>query len=63
IAAQITATERELRDAAAWLGDPELYRDPERVKATRRQYEEAETRVADLYETLGRMEDETSETR
>jgi ATP-binding cassette subfamily F protein 3 len=56
VAAQITAAERERDEAGTWLGDPDLYRDPERAKAMRLRYEEAERRLEDLYETLGKVE-------
>ncbi len=56
VAAQIAAAERERDEAGAWLGDPDLYRDPGRAKAMRLRYEEAERRLAGLYETLGKVE-------
>jgi len=60
VAAQIAAAERERDEVGAWLGDPELYRDPERAKAMRRRYEEAERRLQELYETLEKVEDQVS---
>jgi hypothetical protein len=39
------------------LGDPELYRDPERAKATRLKYEEAERRLEALYAMLEEAEE------
>ncbi|MDR7544186.1 MAG: ABC-F family ATP-binding cassette domain-containing protein [Armatimonadota bacterium] len=61
VAAQLEAAEQDLKDAASWLGDPELYRDPERAKAMRARYEAAERRIAELYEELGRLEGERSQ--
>jgi ATP-binding cassette subfamily F protein 3 len=58
IAGQIAAAEADLKDAAGWLGDPDLYRDPERVKAMRLRYEDADRRLAGLYELLNQVEDE-----
>jgi ATP-binding cassette subfamily F protein 3 len=59
IAAQIATAERDLQDAGRWLGDPELYRDPERVRDMRQRYEDAERRLESLYETLAQVEDKT----
>ena len=56
VAGQIAAAERERDEAAAWLGDPDLYRDPARAKAMRLRYEEAERRLEELYTTLERIE-------
>ncbi|MGQ0550748.1 MAG: ABC-F family ATP-binding cassette domain-containing protein [Armatimonadota bacterium] len=61
VAAQIAAAERERDDAAAWLGDPELYRDPERARVMRLRYEEAERRLAALYETLANVVEDTTQ--
>jgi ATP-binding cassette subfamily F protein 3 len=58
VAVQIAAAEHELRDVAAWLGDPELYRDPERAKAMRRRYEDAERRLAELNTVLDQVDDD-----
>ena len=58
IAAQIATAEADLKDAAGWLGDPDLYRDPERAKAMRLRYEDADRRLAGLYELLDQVEDE-----
>jgi ATP-binding cassette subfamily F protein 3 len=52
VAAQIAVAERERDEAGAWLGDPELYRHPERAKAMRRRYEEAVQRLESLYGSL-----------
>ena len=57
VAAQIAATERELEDAGRWLGDPDLYRDPDRARAMRRRYEDAERRLEELYEILAKVEE------
>ncbi|HET8679459.1 MAG TPA: ATP-binding cassette domain-containing protein, partial [bacterium] len=58
VAVQISAAERELAEAGASLGDPELYRDPERARATRARYEQAERKLEELYRTLATvMED------
>jgi ATP-binding cassette subfamily F protein 3 len=61
VAAQIAATEADLRDAATWLGDPELYRDPARAKAMRERYEAADRRLAELYELLEQVDDAPTE--
>ncbi len=61
IAAQIAASERDLAEAGAWLGDPDLYRDPERAKAMRLRYERAERRLDELYETLATVENDAAE--
>jgi ATP-binding cassette subfamily F protein 3 len=58
VAAQIATVEGELKDAAGWLGDPDLYRDPGRARAMRLRYEQAERRLAELYELLGQVDDE-----
>jgi ATP-binding cassette subfamily F protein 3 len=58
IAAQIAAAERELQDAGTWLGDPELYRDPQRAKAMRQRYEDAERQLQALYDALAKVEGE-----
>ncbi len=60
VAAQIAATERELEEAGRWLADPDLYRDPGRLKMMRRTYEEAERRLQELYETLAKVEGDQS---
>jgi ATPase subunit of ABC transporter with duplicated ATPase domains len=57
VAVQIEAAESDLRDAAGWLGDPELYRDPDRAKAMRRRYEDAERKLNELQATLDTLED------
>ncbi len=57
VAAQIAAAERERDEAGAWLGDPDLYRDPERAKAMRLRYEDAERKLDELYATLERIEE------
>ncbi|MDQ7859301.1 MAG: ABC-F family ATP-binding cassette domain-containing protein [Armatimonadota bacterium] len=56
VAAQIAAIERERDEAAAWLGDPDLYRDRERATAMRRRYEDAERRLVELYALLEQIE-------
>ncbi|HEU4797938.1 MAG TPA: ATP-binding cassette domain-containing protein, partial [bacterium] len=56
VAAEITAVERDLEDAGRHLSDPELYRDPDRVKGMRQQYEGAERRLAQLYDLLEALE-------
>jgi ATP-binding cassette subfamily F protein 3 len=58
IAGQIAAAEADLKEAAGWLGDPDLYRDPARAKAMRLRYEDADRRLAGLYELLAQVEDE-----
>jgi len=60
VAAQIAAAERERDEAAAWLGDPDLYRDPARARAMQERYADAERRLEGLYDVLGKVE-ETSE--
>ena len=57
IAAHIAAAERELQDAGRWLGDPDLYRDPERVREMRQRYQNAERRLEDLYGALAKVEE------
>ncbi len=61
VAAQIAVAERERDEAGAWLGDPELYRDPERAKAMRMRYEDAVRRLESLYETLNNVEETVEE--
>jgi ATP-binding cassette subfamily F protein 3 len=61
VAAQIAAAERERDEAAGWLGDPDLYRDPERAKTMRQRYQEAERRLEALYETLAEAMKEIAE--
>jgi ATP-binding cassette subfamily F protein 3 len=39
VAAKIASAETDLNDAAGWLSDPDLYRDPERAKVMRARYE------------------------
>jgi ATP-binding cassette subfamily F protein 3 len=56
VAAQIAAAEQERNEAAAWLGDPDLYRDRDRAQAMRRRYEDAERRLAELYALLEEIE-------
>ncbi len=56
LAAQIAAMERELADAGRQLGDPELYRDGERTKATRARYARAQQQLDDLYRQLAALE-------
>ncbi len=60
LAGQIAAMERELADAGRQLGDPELYRDGERTKATRARYERAQQQLDDLYRQLASLESEDS---
>ncbi len=57
VAAQIAAAERERDEAGVWLGDPELYRDPERTKAMRQRYENAERKLEELYGILEGIEE------
>ncbi|MGH2349729.1 MAG: ABC-F family ATP-binding cassette domain-containing protein [bacterium] len=57
VAAHIAAAERELEDAGRGLSDPETYRDPERVRLMRAQYDAAAARLEDLYDVLGTVED------
>jgi ATP-binding cassette subfamily F protein 3 len=57
VAIKIAATERELDDVGRWLADPELYRDPERAKAMRLRYEQAERRLEELYTVLASVEE------
>jgi ATP-binding cassette subfamily F protein 3 len=52
VAAKIAAAEVDLKEAAGWLGDPDLYRDPERARAMQVKYEDAERRLAELYALL-----------
>ncbi|MGH2398893.1 MAG: ABC-F family ATP-binding cassette domain-containing protein, partial [bacterium] len=59
IASEITAAERDLEDAGRRLADPELYRDPERVKDVRRRYESAEQRLVKLNAALESLEEPT----
>jgi ATP-binding cassette subfamily F protein 3 len=59
IAAQIAAAEADLAEAGGWLGDPDLYRDPERARAMRLRYETAERRLSELYDLLERIENTT----
>jgi ATP-binding cassette subfamily F protein 3 len=61
VAAKIAAAEADLNDAAGWLGDPDLYRDPKRAKAMRARYEEAEGRLRQLNALLDDIEDEPME--
>ncbi len=61
VAALISAAERERDAAAGWLGDPDLYRDPERARAMRLRYEVAERRLEELYATLERIEETESQ--
>ncbi|MDR7419628.1 MAG: ABC-F family ATP-binding cassette domain-containing protein [Armatimonadota bacterium] len=61
VAAQIAATEADLRDAATWLGDPELYRDAARARAMRERYEAADRKLAELYALLEHVDDATRE--
>ncbi len=56
VAERINAVERDLHDAAGWLGDPDLYRDPNRAREMRLRYEEAEKRLAELYQLLEEVE-------
>ncbi len=56
LASQIADAERLRDDAARVLADPESYRDPERVKAARAQYEDVDARLTALYEALGLVE-------
>lgn len=58
VVSEITAVEQELHDAGRSLADPETYRDPERVKTLRRQYDQAEQRLAELYEVLAQAEEQ-----
>ena len=57
IADKIATAERDLQDAGRWLGDPELYRDPERIREMRQRYEEAERRLEELYGVLAKVEE------
>ncbi|HEV8353197.1 MAG TPA: ABC-F family ATP-binding cassette domain-containing protein [bacterium] len=57
VAAKITAAEREMEDAGRGLSDPETYRDPERVRRLRAQYDAAAVRLEDLYRVLGAVEE------
>jgi ATP-binding cassette subfamily F protein 3 len=59
VAAQIAAAEQERDDAAARLGDPDLYRDRERAQAMRRRYEDAERRLVELYALLETIDADT----
>ena len=61
VAAQIAVAERELAEIGVSLGDPELYRDPERAKATRARYEQAERRLEELYQTLATIVEDAAE--
>ncbi len=56
LAAQIAAAERELNEVGGWLADPELYRDPQRIKAMRQRYEAAHQQLQALYELLAKLE-------
>jgi len=56
VALQIAAAERERDDAGRWLADPDLYRDPERAKAMRLRYEQAEKKLEELYVILASVE-------
>lgn len=62
VAAQIAEAEADLRDTGAWLGDPDLYRDPDRVRAMRERYVEAERRLEALYELLELVEGDAART-
>jgi ATP-binding cassette subfamily F protein 3 len=62
VAAQIATAEEDLRDAGAWLGDPDLYRDPERAKAMRERYESAARRIESLYKLLEEVEEDAART-
>jgi ATP-binding cassette subfamily F protein 3 len=57
VAAKIAAAETDLSDAAGWLSDPDLYRDPERAKIMRARYEEAEGRLRQLNALLDEVEE------
>jgi ATP-binding cassette, subfamily F, member 3 len=59
VAAKIAAAETELNDAAGWLSDPDLYRDPQRAKAMRTRYDEAEQRLRQLNALLDEVEEST----
>jgi ATP-binding cassette subfamily F protein 3 len=59
IAARIATAERDLQDAGRWLSDPDLYRDPERIREMRQRYADAERRLEELYQTLSKVEDAT----
>jgi ATP-binding cassette subfamily F protein 3 len=59
IAAKIAATETDLKDAAGWLSDPDLYRDPQRAKAMRTRYDEADERLRQLNALLDQVEEAT----
>jgi ATP-binding cassette, subfamily F, member 3 len=48
--ADIATQEAHLRDLEQLLGDPDLYRDGERVKATLRDFDETKARLQQLYE-------------
>jgi len=55
----LPAVERDLEDAGRRLSDPELYRDPERVKDMRRRYDAAEQRLVELNAALESLEEPT----
>ncbi|MGH2403390.1 MAG: ABC-F family ATP-binding cassette domain-containing protein, partial [bacterium] len=61
VATRIAAAERELAETGAWLGDPDLYRDPPRAKAMRLQYERAERQLEELYKTLATVVNDAAE--
>ncbi len=56
IAAQITAEEDELETLGRRLADPELYREPDRIKLTRQQYEQTQARLQFLYDQLAKSD-------
>jgi len=59
IAAQITTAERELEGLSRLLADPELYRDPDRIRLTRLRYDELTQHLQALYELLTQVETES----
>ncbi len=60
VATQITAAERELEALGRQLADPELYREPDRIKSTRHQYEQTQERVHHLYGLLAQIDTDSS---
>lgn len=50
IEAEIAATEAEVKEAEAALGNPELYRDAARLKETMQRFEQSKARLQQLYE-------------
>lgn len=52
VAARIAAAEHELEEAGRPLSDPETYRDADRIKLLRSQYDDASERLEELYALL-----------